>query len=233
MVLDQYIAVDLTHPLDQTAPTWSGGCGFHLETKMDYPEGLKVQSVKSHAGVGTHMDAPTHFIENSWCIAQIPLEHLIVPVYVLDVTEQATPDFSVGVEEILQFEKKHGSISKSSLFLANTGWSRFWKEPQKYRNQDEQGRMHFPGFSKEAALLLLERGVVGIGIDTLSPDGSINGKGAEYPVHRKILGAKKYILENLTNLSEMPAVGGVVIALPPKAVDATEFTARVVGLKKK
>jgi kynurenine formamidase len=90
--------------------------------------------------------------------------------------------------------------------------------------------MHFPGYSAAAAELLVRRGVVGIGIDTLSPDGSNNGAGVKYPVHETILGAKKYIIENLVNLEKMPAMGGFAIALPPRAREATECAARVVGL---
>lgn len=42
-VLDKFLAVDLTHPLHEGIPTWSGGCGFRLEVKLDYPQGVRVQ----------------------------------------------------------------------------------------------------------------------------------------------------------------------------------------------
>jgi len=229
-VLDRFHAIDLSHPLHEKVPTWSGGCGFRLEVKLDYPQGLRVQSLKSHAGVGTHIDAPTHFIEGSWNIGDIPLENLIVPVCVLDVRDQMAPDLFISEEDVGKFEERYGQVAKGSLFLANTGWSKFWEDPLKYRNPDSEGRMHFPGFSEGAAKLLVSRGVVGVGIDTMSPDGSINGGGARYPVHEVVLGGRGYIIENLVNLERMPAVGAFAIALPPRVREATECAARVVGL---
>jgi len=229
-ILERFRAIDLTHPLHAEIPTWSGGCGFKLTIQLDYPEGLRVQSLKSHAGVGTHIDAPTHFIKDSWNIGDIPLENLIVPVSVLDISHKMDADLFITPGDIEMFEKAHGRIPDHSLFLANTGWSQYWPEPEKYRNPDACGRMHFPGFSEEAAAFLLKRKIVGLGIDTLSPDGSNNGPGVRYPVHELILGAKKYIIENATNLNQMPPVGAYAIALPPRAAEATESAARMVGL---
>lgn len=229
-VLDHYRGIDLTHPLDERIPTWSGGCGFRLEVKLDYPQGLRVQSLKSHAGVGTHIDAPAHFFERSWNIGDIPIENLIVPLFTMDISEKMDADLWIEPKDIEAFEKKQGKISKHSLFVAHTGWSKYWSNPDLYRNVDADGKMHFPGFTEEAALLLLEREIVGLGIDTLSPDGSINGALVRYPVHERILGAKKYIIENLANLEKMPPKGAFAIALPPRAAHATESTARVIGL---
>jgi kynurenine formamidase len=229
-VLDRFRPIDLTHPLNEHVPTWSGGCGFHLDIKLDYPQGLRVQSLKSHAGVGTHIDAPTHFIKDSWNIGDIPLENLIVPVSVLNISHKMDPNLFISPADIEAFEEAHGRIHDHSLFLAYTGWSQFWSNPMKYRNPDASGRMHFPGFSKEAAALLLKRNIVGLGIDTLSPDGSNNGPGVQYPVHEIILGAKKYIIENVAHLDQMPPVGAYAIALPPRVSQATESAARLVGL---
>lgn len=221
--------VDLTHPLDESVPTWGGGCGFRLEIKMDYDKGLCVQSIKSHAGVGTHMDAPSHFIRGAQNIGEIPLQELMVPLAVLHLNSRVDPDLLISVTDIREFEKKWGAIPKKALFVAYTGWERYWGIPEKYRNVGEDGKMHFPGFSKEAAEYLLEKQISGIGIDSLSPDGSNNGEGADqYPVHQVVLGAGKYILENLANLSQMPAHGHV-ICLPPKMSKATESACRVVG----
>jgi len=229
-ILDRFRLVDLSHSLHEQVPTWSGGCGFRLEVKLDYPQGLRVQSLKSHAGVGTHMDAPSHFIEGSWNIGDIPLENLIAPLSILDLRSKMAPDLFVSVHDIEVFEKAHGTIPDHSLVIAYTGWSQFWTTPDRYRNPDTKGQMHFPGFSAEAAKFLLKRNIVGLGIDTLSPDGSHNGPGASYPVHELILGAKKYILENVAHLDQMPPSGGFAIAFPPRMRDATESAARVVGL---
>ncbi len=228
-VLEKFRVIDLSQTLHEGVPTWNGRCGFRLENKLDYENGgIRAQTFKSHAGIGTHMDAPSHFIKGSWNIEDIPLDLLIVPVCILDVKKDVGPDFFLTPKHIDDYEEQYGRIPEKSLVIAYTGWGeRFWNEPEKYRNPDASGMMHYPGFSPESADILLERKIAGIGIDSLSPDGSQQGI---YPVHEKILGAKKYILENLAHLDQMPPSGAYAIAFPLKIRDATESGARVAGL---
>ncbi len=218
--------IDLTHLLNGDIPTWNGTCGFHSEIKMDYPKGCRVQQYKMHAGVGTHMDAPSHFYKDGKHIADMPLEQLIVPGHVIDVTKRRAPDLLISPADLKAYEEKHGKIEKNSLVIGYTGWGAFWNDTTRYRNADAKGKMHFPGFSKKAAEFLLERDIAGLGIDTLSPDGSNHG----FPVHELILGAGKYILENLTNLDKLPPKGALCLALPIKVDQGTEAAVRAVAL---
>ncbi len=229
-VLGNFEAIDLTHALNSDIPTWTGGCGFQYEVKMDYDDGVRVLLYKCHAGVGTHMDAPSHFYRNGAQIADIPLEQLIVPASVIDVSAKSHPDFFVGPEEIVEYEKKWGRIEERSLVFVYTGWDKFWGNVGRYRNADHSGKMHFPGFHVKAAELLLERKIAGVGIDTLSPDGSNNARGERFPVHECLLRAGKYIIENVAQLSKMPAKGAFALALPIKVSEGAEAAMRLVGL---
>lgn len=226
MVLEQFRAIELTHLLSPQAPTWNGSCGFCLEVKKDYDRVFRVQQVKMHAGVGTHMDAPSHCVPGGSSIADIPLEQLIVPACVIDVSAKADADYEVSLADIETYEKEYGRIPKDALMIAHTGWGRFWSHPDAYRNVDARGQMHFPAFSGEAALFLIERGVAGIAIDTLSPDCLDQ----TFPVHKIILGAGKYIIENIANSSQLAPRGGYVIVLPLKMEGATESPIRAIGL---
>lgn len=85
--------------------------------------------------------------------------------------------------------------------------------------------MHFPAFHKEAAEFLLEREVAGLAIDTLSPD-CLDQK---YPVHHAILGAGKYIIENVADCGSLPYKGAFVMAFPINADGATEAPIRMVA----
>jgi kynurenine formamidase len=227
---ERFKLVDLTHRIDGEIPTWSGGCGFVSEIKMDYHQGVRVMTYKMHAGLGTHIDAPSHFVPGAASVGEIPIEELIVPVCVLDISQKMAPDLMIQVGDLEEFERRHGKIPAHSLFLAYTGWSQFWREPDRYRNLDGNGKMHFPGFLGEAAEFLMERGAVGLGIDSLSPDGSQVGPGAHFPVHKIVLGRGKYILENMANLDRMPPVGGYAIVLPPPYLGGAEAAIRAVGL---
>ncbi len=224
--LDDFHILDLTHPLSKHSPTWNGSCGFCLEIKKDYDRIFRVQQIKMHAGLGTHMDAPSHCIPGGASIADIPVHKLVSPACLIDVSHKASQDYAISKEDIFDYEKNYGTIRKGSLVIGYTGWDLFWTNPIKYRNVDAQGKMHFPSFSEEAAQILLQRDVGGIAIDTLSPDCSEDS----FPVHTLFLGSGKYIIENIAECSKLPPKGAYVITLPLKAEEATEAPTRIIAL---
>lgn len=226
MFLDDFTAIDLTHPLSSEVPTWDGSCGFCVDIKKDYDQTFRVQQLNMQAGIGTHMDAPSHVIQGASSIADIPLNQLILPTCLINVSKQATADYQISLDDVMSYESTHGIIPAGSLVIAYTGWSRFWLNPIAYRNADKNGCLHFPCFSVKAIVLLLKRDIAGIAIDTLSPDCS----DASFPVHQLILGAGKYIIENVADCSNIPPKGGYTIALPLRIQEGTESPIRMIGL---
>jgi kynurenine formamidase len=218
--------VDLTHTLDADSPTWGGECGFQHFITLDYSDcdsdvKFLVQNIKMNAGVGTHMDAPAHCTPGGATIDQLTLEQLIAPCYVIDVSDHADDRYQVSPDDLELFEKNHGIINGDSIVLIQTGWEKYWHDPDQYRN-----KYNFPTVSKEAAEILLKKGVIGIGIDTLSPDRPENG----FPVHDLFLSSGKIIIENAAHLSEMPPVGAFIFALPLKTRGTTESAIRLIGI---
>lgn len=218
--------VDLTHSLSPSVPSWDGSCGFTSEIRSNYGDSSEkvsflVQDIHMHAGIGTHMDAPAHCIKGGKTIDEIAITAFFSPCAVIDVSEQAHEDFRLEKGHIESWEGAHGKLSKNSFFLIRTGWDRFFKDRSRYRNN-----LAFPSVTTEAANYLLEKEVVGIGIDTLSPDLPKDG----YPVHEAILGAGKYIIENVANAGALPPVGSQILALPLKIVGATEAPMRLIAL---
>lgn len=128
------------------------------------------------------------------------------------------------MQDIISFEERYGTIEPNSLFIAYTGWSRYWHDPEKYRNEDDYGIMHFPTYSVEAALLLMERNIAGIAIDTLGPDRPDSG----YPVHKIVLSQGKYIVENIACADQLKPTGNYVVVLPLKLACA-EATVRIIA----
>jgi kynurenine formamidase len=224
-----YKIIDLTHALDSTIPTWNGGCGFNHDVHIDYSdcEGedkFRVMKVKMHAGIGTHMDAPSHCISGSRCIHDFDVNDLIMPCVVIDVSGKCHERYSLNVQDVADFESKYGLIAKGSCVMVKTGWSKFWSTSSKYHNNHV-----FPSVSMGAAKFLLERCVSALGIDTLSPDRPEDG----FNVHKLFLGADKIIIENVDNLDSIPPTGSFVMILPIKIKDGTEAPIRLVGVIKK
>lgn len=217
--------IDLTHTLTPHVPSWGGGCGFQQEIKRDYHDeagqiGFRVQQIKMHAGLGTHMDAPSHCIPGGRSIDEIPLEELCCPCVVINVTQKAHESYSVSVQDIQTFEQNYGPIPPHALVIVYTGWDQYWNAPLRYRNA-----WRFPSVSSEAAEALLERNIRGLGIDTLSPDRPEG----DFPVHRLILGANKYIIENVACAQKLPPLGAQALALPLKTQEGTEAPVRLVA----
>lgn len=208
--------VDLTHELSEKIPTWDGACGFKLTEAQE--DSFVAQRIEMAAGIGTHIDAPLHCIPNGKSIAELTLDSLIVPCQVINLTQEAHEEYVIGLDPIKQYEKKYGSLLKNSFVLFYTGWDQFWDQPEKYRR--------FPSLSKETAEYLVSHDIAGIGIDTLSPDKP----GGEYPVHQLLLGAGKYIVENIANAGRLPAAGGYIFALPIVINHGSEAPMRLLGM---
>lgn len=214
--------LDLTHELTAEVPCWEGGCGFNLTTTAGYAEsGFEVQQISMHAGIGTHMDAPAHCIPGGASISDLPLAKLIAPCIKIDISHKAHENYQLSLADIKEFEIQHGEISPGSFCLVYTGWEKYWPDPKRYRND-----LKFPSISKSAGEYLLMREVVGLGIDTLSPDLPDSG----YPVHQIILGAGKYIVENIANAKTLPAIGSYILALPMKVKNGTEAPLRLIAI---
>jgi len=217
--------IDLTYTLTSDIPHWDGDCCFRLNTTVDYsdcvaPNLFRIQRIEAKAGAGTHIDAPAHCFSEGKTIEALSLENLVTDCIVIHtVTDKE--DYVIQFEVIKDFEKEHGEIQSNSFVIFYTGWSKYWSDPEKYRND-----LKFPSVSEEAAKLLLERGVAGIGIDTLSPDAI----GEDFPVHRVLLGADKFIVENVANAKDLPPTGARVMIMPLKIKGGTESPVRLVAL---
>lgn len=222
----QFKILELTHSLSNNIPSWDGKADFELSTVTDYkdctpPDLFRTQKINASVSLGTHMDAPAHVIPGGRTIDKLTLEELVVDCVIIDVSQEANENYLVMPSAIEKFEKECGEIPPHSLVIFYTGWSKYWENPEKYHN-----KFGFPSVDVSTAEILLQRKVVGLGIDTFSCDTGKNG----FPVHRAILGADKYLVENVANAKLLPATGAKVLVLPVKIKDATEAPIRLIAL---
>jgi kynurenine formamidase len=221
--------VDLTHTLSPDFPSYNGNPDFHIETMKTYAKdrvNVKQWTVREH--IGTHIDAPLHFSADGCSCDQIPVEELVVPLIIIDIAARAAeqPDTAVTPRDITDFEASHGPIPAGSCVAMHSGWGKH-VTTKKYRNADDKGTMHFPGWHEECAHMLLERKVTGLGVDTLSID---HGPSEDFPTHYMWLPAGRWAMEGLANLDQLPPTGATIVVGAPKIEGATGGPTRVLAL---
>jgi kynurenine formamidase len=223
--------LDLSYAINDKLVAWPGDEKV-FEAKVNASvekNGYFTRSFWMLEHYGTHLDAPAHFPPGKETVDQIPVKQLFGPAVVLDVRAESAKDadYQLVSARVADWEARHGRIPEGAIVLLRTGWASRWPDAQKYRNQDVQGKMHFPGFSVEAVKLLMERKVSGLGCDTLSIDP---GASSDYAVHHLALGASLYQLENLADLGELPETGAFLIVAPIKLEGGSGGPARVFAL---
>jgi kynurenine formamidase len=223
--------VDMTYAINGKLPAWPGDDRTFEAKVVATPEqnGYFARSFWTLEHYGTHMDAPALFPPGTEYLNQIPMEHVFAPAVVIDVSEEAgkDSDYRLRVMRVEKWEALHGRIPSGAVVLLRTGWATRWPDQTRYRNMDPAGVMHFPGFSVEAARLLVERGAVGLGIDTLSID---YGPSKDFEVHRVDLPAGLYNLENVANLEQLPEAGAFLISAPIKLEGGSGGPVRVFAI---
>jgi len=221
----QVRVIDLAQTLSGDTPVWPGMERLGAETSETYDQGgafARVVTFGEHTG--THLDAPAHFHEGGLTVEGIPAGDLVCDGVVIDIREACAgnPDYTLGVADVLAHERAHGPVPAHSAVLVCTGWSAFRHEGERY-----VGALRFPGVSPEAARLLIERDVAGIGIDTLSIDA---GVAADSPTHHITLPAGLWQLEGLVNLELLPARGALIVVGAPPLAGGSGVPARPLAL---
>lgn len=234
---DERRVVDLTYPFDDQTIAWPTNKPFTWEktawgtTAGGYWYASADFAMSEHGG--THMDAPIHFAKDRLTLDAIPVEQLIGPAAVIDVTATAAQDrdYRLTVADIAAWEQRHGRIPDGAIVLMRTGWGKYWPDKRRYLGSatpQDARTLHFPGFSKEAAeFLVKERKIAGVGLDTPSMD---YGPSQDFIVHQIVNGANLYGLENVANLDALPPVGATLIALPMKIKGGTGGPVRIIAI---
>jgi len=203
--------IHLSHVIAPGMPQWPGDPPFELDVVAERAtHGYFLRRVALGEHSATHLNAPASFRDGGDTVDAYEPEALVVPAVVLDVRAAAAADvdFLAAPSDLTAWEGAHGSVPADSIVLLHTGWANRWGDAAAFLNPDADGVLHFPGFSRELAALLLEdRRVAGIGIDTHGVDG---GRDQRFAVNSLVLERRRLVLENLANLDQLPAAGATL-----------------------
>lgn len=206
--------IDLSHSIRPDTPVYPGTAPVSLEpltTVAEHGFAERILTMASHTG--THMDAPAHLLPGGLTLDRVPPERFVGAACVLDLT-------AAGVEAPLgTLEAQVDRLAGCSMALLRTGWDRYWGDPAYFRG--------FPVLSTDGARWLVARGVTTIGVDAISFDPM---DAPDLPVHRLLLGAGVLLVENLTGLDRLPAVGFTLCCLPLPLADADGAPCRALAI---
>jgi len=231
--------VDLSHPYDAQTIFWPTESGFVLEKEHDglTEKGYYYRSNRfsSPEHGGTHIDAPAHFAKDGITVDAIPLDQLVGPAVVVDVSRKclANRDYRITVDDFRDWEKVHHEIPSRTIVLLRTGFARYWPDRKSYLGTDERGAaavagLHFPGLDPAAAAWLVsERKIKAVGLDTASID---YGQSAGFEAHVELMTHDVPAMENLTNLDRLPPTGVTVVALPMKIAGGSGGPLRAIAI---
>jgi arylformamidase len=197
--------IDLSHQISEDIPTYSfipkpkiGTLFTHKESEKIYKGAVsfEISKIELYTSTGTYLDAPFHRHPNGRKIADIKLEETIGKGVVVDVTGKE-PKSKVTVKDI---EGKIPEDAEAILF--HTGWDEYWETEQYFAS---------PSLDYEVVDFLISRKPKLVGIDGINVDHATH---KDKPAHTKLLAQDIFIIENLTNLSQLMG-GNFTFFAPP------------------
>jgi arylformamidase len=169
--------IDITRPIRTNMTVWPGDDGVLVKRvrSISKESASNVSRVEAGVHIGTHVDAPLHFIPDGKSIDQLDINLFTGTVKVIDT----------GNEDIITRKMLPDVINSKAVFFKT------WYSD---RSLDEPFDTNYTGLSLDAAQHLIESGVKVIGIDTLSIE---KYKSGNYDVHKTLLGKEILIIEGL------------------------------------
>src|ERR1700687_2491788 len=224
-------------PILQLPPPFANTQGFALHEISNFDDRGPAwywNNFSAGEHVGTHFDAPVHWISgrDGPDVSQVPPKQLVGAAVVIDKSAECArnPDFLLEVSHVEDWQRQHGPLPPGGWLLFRTGWDSRAHDQNAFLNANETGP-HTPGVSVELEQWLgQEAPVIGFGVETVGTDaGTAHSFQPAFPCHQFLLGARKYGLTQLANLSRLPPTGSVLVAAPLPIVGGSGSPARVLA----
>jgi kynurenine formamidase len=186
--------LDLTQPIAEGMPFNPDHFGPEITPYASIePDGWRATRLVLDSHLGTHVDAPSHFVPEGITLDQVDLARLVGPADIVRIPD-VRPRAPLG--------SKHLPPTTAPRLLLHTGWAESrYGEPAYFTE--------YPFISPELAQEMVRRGVQLVGIDGPSVDYEPG------ETHHILLEADILIVENLTNTSRVPdRIDLTVLPLP-------------------
>ncbi|WP_224365249.1 cyclase family protein [Hyalangium versicolor] len=223
--------VDLTHSFSPSTPVWQGFGQASFTAAADpstyRPYTLKEDGFRttfySFVGqYGTHVDPPAHFHKDGITMDRIPLQDMILPLVVFDITPLLgkDPNHALTVQDIQEWEKKNGRVPAGAFAALRTDLSKDWSNPERFK------RSPFPAWSLAAVKFLFEqRQIKAIGHESLDTDTTQTMESETW-----VLTQGHYQIEVMAHLDQVPPAGALIVVTWPKVEKGLGFPARAFAI---
>jgi arylformamidase len=206
--------IDLTLPVDGQMP----GVDISIAKRLEV-EGWNATTLSLYSHVGTHMDAPRHFLLEGATLDQQDLSVCVGPATVVNLAP-AEPRQLITVDDLSSVLE---SIAPGARLLIRTDWHKRYGTPE-YRNE-------LPRISLELAQWLVERKVAMIGVEPPSV-ADVNNPRELTDVHQTLFRGNVLIVEGLANLDQIKSPNIEFIALPMKIIGGDGSPVRAIAIER-
>lgn len=203
---------DISVTISEALPTWPGDpeVSVRLASSMARGDEANVTRLSLGAHTGTHIDAPFHFAPDGAGVDALPVDLLIGPCRVFDLTGEWE---HLGRNALARCDFQ--GVSRALFKTVN---SHLWDQ------KEGEFQKTFIGLLPEGAVFLVNRGVRLAGIDYLSIEPF---QSPGHPARHILLRNGVVVLEGL-NLREAPPGDDELMALPIKVKGADGAPVRAV-----
>jgi len=176
---------DLTYEVSAETPMYPGiGSPVFNEEFTIEKSGFFERKVTMFTHTGTHIDAPAHILKDGKTLDEYKIEHFFGRAFMADFSKR-----NISAIEKDNLQKFNNDLENADFFIIKTGWEKYWGKDKFFSG--------YPVLSFEAAEWLKQFNLKGVGLDTVSVDGSDS---VDFSVHKSLLENDTLIIENLANL---------------------------------
>ena len=231
--------VDLTHAFNPTIAVWPGFGNAKFKPALagkditGYIKKGEKFNFKKHGFIatayeiptdqyGTQLDPPAHWDEYGATISDIPATYAIRPLVVIDIHTKVAkdPGYHCSVDDIKEWEAKHGKIHEGSVVMIRSDWHKKWSDVERFNKKP------FPGVALETLKYLhLKRKILFHGHEPLDTDTTPTLEGEYWLLHNHYCQA-----EGVTNLDKVPESGALITIGFAKPEGGTGGYARYIAI---